>query len=128
MLSGGGAGRFRGPSVIQGPGIGADFGSGERCGVVVAGAEIGAFLADLFVDFDQGVEAVDVPDFGLGQETQERVDDVQEPSFGAVAGADGYVGELERRLLPTFSATRFEPEVVSVSFSATRRRLPLAYS
>jgi hypothetical protein len=39
----------------------------------------------------------------------------------------GYVGELERRLLPTFSATRFEPEVVSVSFSATRRRLPLAY-
>jgi hypothetical protein len=30
-------------------------------------------------------------------------------------------------LLPTFSATRFEPEVVSVSFSATRRWLPLAY-
>ncbi|WP_250008228.1 hypothetical protein [Actinoplanes sp. M2I2] len=25
-------------------------------------------------------------------------------------------------------ATRFEPEVVSVSFSATRRRLPLTYS
>jgi hypothetical protein len=70
------------PAVVEGPGAGTDLGWGERCGVVLAGAEVGAFFADLFVDFDQGGEAFDVPDFGFGQDGQERVDGFQE-SFSA---------------------------------------------
>jgi hypothetical protein len=48
--------------------------------------------------------------------------------FAGSCSTSGYVGEVERQLPLTFSATGFEPRVVSVSFSATQGRLPLAYS